>query len=233
MKQIKYILTLMAAAFFLAAPAFSQQKTITKPALPVKPPTTATSPRNPTPSRPVTSGYINGHEYVDLGLTVKWATCNVGASSPTEYGYYYAWGEIKTKSLFVEENSAVSNRRMKDIAGNAKYDTARANWDSTWRLPTADEMDELINKCKWVWTTIGGVNGYKITGANGSSIFLPASGCRKLKDLHYEGHAATYWCSTPYEKGTLVSYALAFADDSFGRNGANRCIGSSVRPVSD
>ncbi|MCD8303544.1 MAG: hypothetical protein LUC86_01770, partial [Prevotellaceae bacterium] len=132
----------------------------------------------------ITSGYINGHEYVDLGLSVKWATCNVGGSYPSVYGDYYAWGETSTKSSYDEDNCKTYNVSMGSIAGNSSYDAARANWGGTWRLPTADEIDELIDKCDWEWTTRGGHAGYKVTGPNGNSIFLPAAGWRYGTSLY-------------------------------------------------
>lgn len=131
----------------------------------------------------------NGHAYVDLGLSVKWATCNVGASSPEEYGNYYAWGETTTKSSYTEDNSKTDGVSMSSsIAGDASYDAARANWGGTWRLPTASESQELIDNCTWTWTTQGGKNGYKVTSEkNGNSIFLPAAGCRYSMTLYYGG----------------------------------------------
>ncbi len=84
-------------------------------------------------------GKPEGHEYVDLGLSVKWATCNVGATKPEEYGNYYAWGETATKSEYTEDNSLTYGKQMRDISGNAQYDAATANWGGTWRMPTNDE----------------------------------------------------------------------------------------------
>lgn len=106
----------------------------------------------------VTENKINGHEYVDLGLPsgLKWATCNVGANSPSEYGDYYAWGETTTKTSYTYENSKTYNKKIGDIGGNASYDAARANWGGTWRMPTKEEFDELLNKCTCTWTTQGG-----------------------------------------------------------------------------
>ena len=78
----------------------------------------------------------NGHEYVDLGLSVKWATCNVGASSPEDTGYDFAWGETKPKATYTESNSVTyGNSSIGNIAGDARYDAARANWGGSWRLP--------------------------------------------------------------------------------------------------
>ncbi|MCD8303827.1 MAG: hypothetical protein LUC86_03230 [Prevotellaceae bacterium] len=122
---------------------------------------------------------------------------------------------------------------MPDIAGNAKYDAARSNWGGSWRLPTSDELDELISKCKREWTAMGGVNGYKVTGPNGKSIFLPASGCYKSNTLGFAGGCAVYWTSTPYEKGTQNAYGLIIVSDGFERSDVPRYCGVSVRPVSD
>lgn len=113
---------------------------------------------------------INGHEYVDLGLSVKWATCNVGANKPEDYGNYYEFRQ---------------------------YD--RANWGGSWRLPTKAELEELKNKCTWEWTKHNGVKGYKVTGPNGNSIFLLAAGYRDGSSLGYVGSKGFYWSSTPYD----------------------------------
>ena len=91
---------------------------------------------------------LNGHEWVDLGLSVRWATCNVGASVPLEYGDYYAWGEIETKMEYTEENSVTSGVELDDISGNPQYDVATANWGEGWRMPTEQELDELTDKCR-------------------------------------------------------------------------------------
>ena len=90
----------------------------------------------------------NGHEYVDLGLSVMWATCNVGANSPEECGGYYAWGETKTKNVYSFENSKTYDKKIADFSGDAQYDAATANWGGLWRMPTKAEADELL-RCKW------------------------------------------------------------------------------------
>ncbi len=179
------------------------------------------------------NGTINGHGYVDLGLSVKWATCNVGASSSSDYGDYFAWGETTTKSEYTEENSKTYGKSMGSIAGNSQYDAARANWGSTWRLPTSEEIDELINKCMWTWTSQGGHNGYKVTGPNGNSIFLPAAGWRYGTSLDSAGGLGGYWGATPYEDGTDNAYDLLFNSGGPDRDWDYRNIGQSVRPVSE
>ena len=180
-----------------------------------------------------THGNINGHEYVDLGLSVKWATCNVGASKPEDYGNYYAWGETSTKSTYSESNSKTYGKQMSDIKGNSQYDAAIANWGGTWRLPTKAELEELDNKCTWKWTTQNGVNGYKVTGPNGNSIFLPAAGGLAGSALYFAGEHAGYWSSTPYESNSNIAYILSLESSERHVYGDGRLAGLSVRPVSE
>ncbi len=179
------------------------------------------------------SGTINGHEYVDLGLSVKWAACNIGASSPSDYGNYYAWGETSTKSSYTEDNSRTYGKDMDDIAGNPSYDAARANWGGSWRLPTEEEIDELVDRCDATWTTMNGHNGYKVTGPNGNSIFLPAAGWRYGTSLSGTGEDGYYWSSTPYESDTGCAGSLYFGDGGYYGGWSFRLGGQSVRPVSN
>lgn len=178
-------------------------------------------------------GRLNGHEWVDLGLSVRWATCNVGASSPSDYGDYYAWGETKTKSSYTEGNSKTYNVVMPDISGEPKYDAATANWGEGWRMPTDEELEELIGKCDKQWTTQGGHNGYKVTGPNGNSIFLPAAGWRYRRSLFNAGDGGYYWSSPPYGSDALGAYCLFFFSGHLSVDWFSRDYGRSVRPVSD
>ena len=182
-----------------------------------------------------TTGTINGHDWVDLGLPsgLKWATCNVGASKPHNYGNYYAWGETTTKSEYTEENSVTMGQPMSDFSGNVTYDVATANWGSTWRMPTKAEMQELDNNCTWTWTTQSGVTGYKVTGPNGNSIFLPAAGYCYGSSRCYVSEDGLYWSSTPYESYTYYAYYLFFNSGSHGVDWVSRYYGRTVRPVSD
>ena len=169
---------------------------------------------------------------VDLGLSVKWATCNIGANSPEEYGDYFAWGETSTKETYTEDNCATYNVSMNDIAGNAQYDAATANWGGDWRLPTEEEMGELLNNCTWRWTTQNGVNGYNVKGPNGNSIFLPAAGYRNGSSLDVAGSCGYYWSSTPDEIYDYGAYGLYFySDDHYMSLHGSRYGGRSVRPV--
>ena len=176
---------------------------------------------------------IEDYEYVDLGLSVKWATCNVGANAPEEYGDYFAWGETKKKKEYTKENSSTYGKSMGDISGNASYDAARANWGGTWRMPTKKEMEELKNKCTWQWTTQSGVNGCKVTGPNGNSIFLPAAGsCFGTSRLSV-GKNGLYWSSTPDESRDGSAFNLGFYSGGHDVDWLGRYYGRTVRPVSD
>ncbi len=241
-----------------AATAYAQDAEVVKPTKPQKQTTTTTTPANPkpkpsantnsqtntssqtdnsstttTPAPKPTTGTINGHEWVDLGLSVKWATCNVGASSPSDYGNYYAWGETTTQTKYFEEDSKTFGKSMGSIAGNSQYDAARANWGSTWRLPTKSEIDELLYKCTWTWTTRGGNNGYKVTGSNGNTIFLPVAGFRAGNWLKDAGEKAYYWSATPSNNSADDAYFLYFDSGRHFSVDFCRNFGRSVRPVSE
>ena len=193
--------------------------------------------RSQTPSQ--SARFIAGHAYVDLGLSVKWATCNVGADSPSDYGNYYAWGETTTKSTYTKDNSKTWGKDAynRDIGGDASLDAARANWGGTWRLPTKSEFTELINNCTWTWTTQGGHNGYKVTskkkGYEDRSIFLPAAGWRYGSSLSNAGEYGFYWSSSPYGSNSLYARCLNFYSSSHSTRWGYRSHGFSVRPVSE
>ncbi len=195
-------------------------------------------------------GYIAGHGYVDLGLPsgVKWATCNVGASSPEDYGDYFAWGETSPKAEYwwntylhwndldgdgwCDHGEATINS---DISGNAQYDAATANWGGSWRMPTKEEMQELVDYCEWEWTEVNGVNGSKVIGPNGSCIFLPPAGCRFESSLLYYD-SGFYWSSTPgdFDGGLeYYAYSLDFGDGGEGVGYNYRIDGLTVRPITE
>ena len=178
------------------------------------------------------NGQHNGHEYVDLGLSVKWATCNVGATSPEDYGHYFAWGETSPKEKYTEENSLTYGKQMSDISGNAQYDAVTANWGGDWRMPTKEEMKELCN-CAWERTTQNGVNVYRVTGPNGNSIFLPAAGGRGGTSLYNDGNVGFYWSSTPYDYDDDYAYNLDFSDGNEYVIGSYRSVGYTVRPITE
>ena len=193
----------------------------------------------------------NSHEYVDLGLSVKWATCNVGAESPEEYGDYFAWGETQPKSTYnlstykwcngsyntqtkYNTNSSygtVDNKTQLELSDDA----ARANWGGSWRMPTDAELTELRENCTWTWTTQNGVYGYKVTSKKSSytnkSIFLPAAGYRGGSSLDGAGSYGDYWSSSLSTGSPDYAYGLGFDSDDVLRCHGNRYYGRSVRPV--
>ena len=170
------------------------------------------------------STYHNGYEYVDLGLSVKWATCNVGADSPYEYGDYYAWGEVETKSTFIPSDyNSTNNSTVLSLS----YDAANANWGGEWRTPSVTEYRELMNSdnCTWVWTDKGCV---VISKKNGNSIFLPASGYRYSRLLH-AGLLGLYW-SNSSSGGSFANHMhIQSGYTSIGESGYYS--GLTVRPV--
>lgn len=190
-------------------------------------------------------GYISDHGYVDLGLPsgLKWATCNVGASSPEDYGSYYAWGETTTKSSYMGDNSltygkSISELRSSGIIGESgaltmPHDAARANWGGSWRMPTKKELEELKYKCSWIWTSQGGHRGYKVTGPNGRSIFLPAVGWRDGTSLDGTGECGSYWSSTPDEGAPIAACNLDIDSTNKLVFWGIRSYGQTVRPVSE
>ncbi|MBR5216260.1 MAG: DUF1566 domain-containing protein [Bacteroidales bacterium] len=176
-------------------------------------------------------GEHQGHEYVDLGLSVKWATCNVGANSPEEYGDYFAWGETSTKTRYEECNCKTYCKPISNISGNAQYDVAKAKWGGDWRMPTEEEMGELLNECVWTWELKEGVKGYKVTGPNGNSIFLPAAGNRNGVSLSNAGFGGNYWSSTHGEYDDYDACYLYFVSGVHYKSYNLRDNGQSVRPV--
>lgn len=185
------------------------------------------------PSKAVTQNTHNGHTYVDLGLSVKWATYNVGANVPEEYGDYYAWGETTTKSTYTEGAYVADTKNYKDIKGTS-LDVARVKWGGNWRMPTKTEFEELLNGCIWEWTTQNGVNGYVVTGPNGNNIFLPAAGNRSGDVLYYNGSFGFYWSSTPGSKdNTQGAHYLGFGSSDQGMSWDSCYLGRTVRPVLD
>lgn len=187
---------------------------------------------------------VNEHDWVDLGLPsgLKWATCNVGASKPEDYGDYFAWGETGPKSEYSKYNSltygkSVSTLQSKGIINSSgiltrNYDAASANWGETWRMPTDAEYDELINSCRWTWITQGGKNGYKVTGPNGNSIFLPIAGFRFNRNIGCEGSHGAYWCSSIYDDSSSAR-DCATSRSRHSTLWSDRYYGCSVRPVSE
>ncbi len=180
---------------------------------------------------------ISTSQKVDLGLSVCWAGWNVGASSPEGYGYYYALGETTTKTNYTRDSYQYYNgSRYINIGSNisgTQYDVARKQWGGSWRLPTEKEMKELVDYCTWTWTTYKGVEGYKVTGPNGNSIFLPATGYREGTELNYRGSLGLYWSGSLNGSYSNIAYALGFLRDDHNIDNCYREYGYTVRPVSE
>ena len=152
-----------------------------------------------------------GVEAVDMGLGVKWANMNVGANKDSGFGTYYAWGETKPKQYYswgtYSWSKGDSNFLMKYSVNDRMIrllptdDAARANWGSTWRMPTVEEFEELADsaKCTWEWITKDGVNGYQVKSKKtGNSIFLPITGFRFYAEVQFRAIKGVYWTSTLY-----------------------------------
>lgn len=182
----------------------------------------------PIPWFKISDGPSDQYEYVDLGLPsgVKWATRNVGAATPEAKGNYYAWGEVDSKGPYTIENYIHKNVNLGDISGKEKYDAATANWGGKWRMPTQTELKELMDKCTWTWTTVNGVGGYRITGSNNNSIFLPGAGVYKDG---LGGTSCYYWTSTPVSGST----SNAHASNNNKPASYLREWGHTIRPVRD
>ena len=181
------------------------------------------------------------HEYVDLGLPsgLLWATCNVGAETPEEYGDYFAWGETTPK-----DNYSWGTYQYGDGSTITKYtgsdglttllpedDAATANWGNDWRMPTHDEWVELYQNTTMTWTQQNGVNGRLFTADNGNSLFLPAAGYRDLSSLDGAGSYGDYWSSSLNTGNPGYAWYFYFNSDYRGMSSSSRYYGRSVRAV--
>ena len=199
-------------------------------------------------------GYWPGedpHKWVDLGLPsgTLWATCNVGANIPEDYGDYFAWGETTPKDYYdwstykwcngsentmtkyctsstYGYNGFVDNKTELDPEDDAAY----VNWGPSWRMPTTELQQELINNCTSVWTTQNGVNGRLFTGPNGNTLFLPAAGGRWYESLNSAGSCGYYWTSS-LTRSPNAANTLNFNSGYVRRDIDYRCNGFPVRAV--
>lgn len=192
------------------------------------------------------------HEWVDLGLPshTLWATCNVGASTPEEFGDYFAWGETAPKDYYHWSTYKWCNGRYTTITkycGNSLYgyngfvdnktelehedDAAYINWGPSWCMPSMEQTRELCDNCTWQWTQRNGVNGQLVTGPNGNTIFLPATGGIWQELLNGEGTWGYYWSRTLDCDLPPSAYDLHFLLDSVGSDGNARDFGFVVRAV--
>lgn len=179
----------------------------------------------------------NHPHLIDLGLPsgTKWACCNVGATAPEEFGGYYSWGEADYyDGTYSYYNEYVGYFYLGyDIAGT-QYDVAHVKWDGSWRMPSAEQIKELLKNCSWNWTNQNGVSGMLVTGSNGGTIFLPASGYYySIDGFEREGKEGRYWSSTPNETKDGKGQAVFLKSTSSGLyvDYRGRSYGHSVRAV--
>lgn len=191
-----------------------------------------------------------GLQWINLGLPsgLLWASCNVGATAPEEYGNYFAWGETQPKSDYSWSTYAhCSNGYLIKYCNNAEYglngytdnrtilepsdDAATAKIGNGARTPTKEEWDELINNTTAEWTTLNGVHGRRFTATNGNSIFLPAAGSILGSELQDPDTFSQYWSSTLYPNSPNSAWHFYFRSDNQNMNGYTRTIGCTVRAV--
>ena len=200
------------------------------------------------------SDSANGHEYVDLGLPsgTLWATCNIGATKPEEYGDYFAWGETSTKNTYNWSTYKYCNSGYDDFTkycnksdyGNNGFtddltelqrgdDPATANWGSDWCMPTIKQWIELLKNTTNEWTMQNGVKGRLFTSKkNGKSLFLPAAGYRWDDELYFVGSVGFCWSSSLYTDYPYIAWYFYFSSDFYYMYyGYYRYYGQSVRAV--
>lgn len=195
----------------------------------------------------------NEHEYVDLGLPsgTLWATTNIGANSPEEYGDYFAWGETTPKDIYNWStykwcngsentltkyctNSSYGNNGFVDNKTelDPEDDAATVNWGDMWCMPSREQIKELIDNCTRQWTQMNGVNGRLFTSnINGASLFLPASGSRWYGDYDGVSSLGYYWSRTLETGNPSYAISLRFLSDGVSCATYFRYCGFSVRPV--
>jgi hypothetical protein len=204
----------------------------------------------------VAGGGGDDHAYVDLGLPsgLLWATSNVGANAPEEYGDYFAWGETQPKvtynwSTYQYCNGGDGWNTLTKYCNNSSYgyngytdnlttllpedDAAAANWGNGWRMPTKEEFEELYNNTTVTWTQQNGVNGRLFTATNGNSLFLPVAGSRYDSSLYLAGSVGYYWSSSLYTDDPISAWSFGFNSDDYGYFMVSnyRSGGFTVRPV--
>ncbi len=195
----------------------------------------------------------NGYECVDLGLPsgTLWATCNVGANNPEDYGSYFAWGETRTKSKYdwyptgnykwgvYSKNNSYNygmtkyNKSDRKTILESADDVASANLGGRWRMPTGAEQDELSRECIWTWTTLNGIDGYRVTSKKDANkfIFLPAAGYFNQAYPEAVGRIGYYWSSSLDLTSPTDASGLVFFKNFYERRNHTRKFGMPIRPV--
>lgn len=181
-------------------------------------------------------GYYNNHGYVDLGLPsgTKWATCNIGSATPEKTGTYFAWGETSPKATYTDANSVYALKRPAGLLQNNRdlapsHDAAHVNWGGPWRMPTRAEIDELVNRCKWQW--VGAPAGMLVTGPNGKTIFLAATGAKSGTNLITKDKGCLWTSTVGDSADNSNAYELDFSQFGPCAVRINRCYGLNIRPV--
>ncbi len=177
--------------------------------------------------------YYGGHMYVDLGLPsgTLWSVCNMGADKPEEFGGYYAWGETTTKSSYNWNTYGIGSELDSLPVLDDAHDAVAVNWGYGWRMPSREEFDEIVTYCTMTWATRSDVNGYLITGPNGNTMFLPASGGRGDGNIYESGSCGFYWLNSVYTDDTQFAWGFLFDSNSFSETSYYRMYGQSIRPV--
>ncbi len=198
---------------------------------------------------------INGYAYVKMGDGLKWATMNIGATKPEEYGDYFAWGETAVKTDYTwstcfdtsdDGSTTTKYATDKKTVLDLEDDAARKNWEGTWRIPTIDEWTALLNtdNFEWTWTSdykgtgvAGEIVTSKVTGYEGNTIFLPAAGWKLYDGCYNEIDGVVYgnyWSSSLHDSRSYWAKYLLFRSDGVLDDGNEaRCYGHPVRAVSD
>lgn len=189
------------------------------------------------PNNAPTTGKINNHEWVDLGLPsgTLWATCNVDATKSSQPGKLYAWGEIATKTSYTQGNSKNYKKNIAEFSGDKTKDVATSKWGKGWRMPTKTDFDELLHYCNWSYIQKDGRWGAEISSPiNGKSIFLPVTGYKEdAKHLNASGNGM-YWTATPYEDVYNNGAHEYHFGGALGEMGVSeRSSGFAIRPVAD
>ena len=166
-------------------------------------------------------GLLNNHPWIDLGLSVKWATCNIGAHTSENIGTHYAWGELQPKSpqLYTIDHYQYTG------------DVVSQEWGEGWRLPTLKEQEELLHKCRWIWTRNEHSCGFTIIGPNNNTIYLPAAGVHCGKGLVELSKQGGYWSKTLLPANTDYAYYLHFTPGERKWKISRHFYGRSIRPV--
>jgi len=192
---------------------------------------------------------VLGHVAVDMGLSVRWADCNVGAEKPCNRGSFYAWGEVSTKSSYTRATYKYNNsNKLVKYCTDSNYgivdnkqklescdDAASISWGSEWKIPTKEQWEELKNNCKWAWVTIDNVSGYMVTSnITGKAIFLPVTGYYPGEKLMHT-EMGLYWTSTLYPSVWNNSYFAAYrfdiSNDNYSIGRDSRSNGRPIRAV--